>query len=164
MPNNPPSQEPQFRTGLMKKPFELSSALTTTDTDPNGLFFLISSCKLWVLPVLVQKWRSNLFDPSAVSRPFWYPRAHALHLCASACLEGKRLGRGKWENELSRGAISTVRQICRTGCRECGHTIQVHTSAMTFHKAESPDLRNHREKNPTTQNRTTQYLLLGNNT
>lgn len=55
---------------LMKKPFKLSTALTTTDTDPNDLFFLISSFKVWGLPALVQKWSSQLFGPSIISRSF----------------------------------------------------------------------------------------------
>lgn len=42
-----------------------------------------------------------MFGRTTISRPSRYPRAHALHLCASVCLEGKRLGCRKDSQEES---------------------------------------------------------------
>lgn len=162
MHDKPLSLELLLPKALTKKPVKLPTALTTPDTDPDGLFYLIPSFKDCTPSSNTQGWSSALFGLTTISRPSWYPRAHALHLCASACLEGKRLGCRKWENELKGGAIRTKwtdleswmlehnpsTRFCFWGGNQILH-------AMTFYEAESPNLRNHKGKNHTMRK---QYL------
>lgn len=50
---------------------------------------------------------THTWSSTLISRTSCYPSAHALRLCASACLEGKRLSCRKWENELRGRAVRT---------------------------------------------------------